>query len=459
MTVLAPLGKFREPVDRLLENRNDVPMSMRWGLYEGRSLFPSAQRLFCTEIKRGVVDSVVRSMERQLAQGKSTGDYDSLYKMLKAELMMSLEPGRADADFLAGEVVGQAVSGGQIAHGSESAIEPDLRTYAQLLTQPEQQEYCLVRTDPGIIRQARAYLRDATADDKIYSNLKATAGRGLAAVNYNGLYPNDAVHENTIVPGEFTAVAWSRMQALLDQPEKLVSTESAWVLGEKTAAPIDTRALSSRLRVRYTAEYEGKWRDYLNPGQPGHETVARYANPEDAARKLELMTSIGNRSTLLLLFQLAGQNTAVGEPVTTLFEPVRELVAKPGDFSPGLPYLGLLTDIKVALQGAMLIKQDPGSRSGFRSGEGRRDKGQSGGGCPGAVEIQIGYRACGESDPARPLTQVDDLMNAAGAADLKSAGAGLCDPYNSIYSKFPFSPEATAGPIPKAVLRCSEKAG
>ncbi len=442
--LLQPLGKYMEPVVRLIDYRDNVPMSMRWGLYEGSSLFPPAQRLFCTDTKRAVVTAVVRAMEHQLAQGKSTGDYDSLYRMLKAELMMSSDPDKADPDFLTAELVSQAASGGQIAHGAEALVEPILRTYSRLLSMPEQREYCLVGADPAIIRQARAYLRDANAEDKIYSNLKATAGRGVSPVDYNRIHPNDAVHESLVVPGEFTAAAWSRMQGLLDQPDKLVPTET-WVLGPMAAAPMDPRVLSARLRARYAAEYAGKWRDYLSQG-----AVARYAGLDDAGKKLELITSGGNQSALLWLFHLATRNTSVGEPVTSLFQPVREVVAKPDDFSAGLPYLQQLIGIKVPLQSAA-HQTGPAREEAF--GQVRAAAQQARKAVDDmALKFTTDVGPLVKTVLLEPIVQLDELLSEATASEVAGAGAGLCPQYTTIYSKFPFSPEAQTAADPETVL-------
>src|SRR5205823_8749767 len=111
-------------------------------------------------------------------------------------------------------------------------------------------------------------------------------------------HPNDAVHDGVIVPGAFTAAAWTRMQALLGQPEKLISTET-WVLGEAASARLDPVALSNQLRTRYAADYAGKWREYLKQA-----AIAHYANLDDAARKLDVISS-GSQSALLWLFSVA----------------------------------------------------------------------------------------------------------------------------------------------------------
>jgi type VI secretion system protein ImpL len=441
---LAALDRYRGPVDRLIDYRDAVPMSMRWGLYEGRSLFPAAQRDFCTETKRALVDTTVRSMERQLAQGKGSPDYDSLYRMLKAELMMSSNPEKTDAEFLAGELAGQAAVAGVVARGGESAVEPLLRTYARLLTIPEQQEYCIVLADSGVVRQARAYLREASAEDKIYTDLLSKAGRGIPGVDYNRLHGNEAVHDSYVVPGAFTAGAWARMQGYLDQPEKLISTET-WVLGETQSARPDPRVLSGQLRNRYASDYAARWREYLKQG-----AVAHYANLDDAARKLDIIAA-GNQSALLWLFDLATEHTSAGEPVASVFQPVRELVAKAGDFSVGIPYLGQLIGIKALLPGAAHLTGPPRDQAfdqiRMATTQARKF----------VAETGLKFRTADVGTQVTtlllaPIVQVEDLLNAQGAADLAGAGAGLCAPYNAIYAKFPFQPDAAADADPEQVL-------
>ena len=449
VNIILALDKYREPVNRLIDYKDNVPLSMRWGLYQGGTLFPPAQRQFCADAKRAVVVSAVQSMERQLAQGKTSGDYDSLYRMLKAELMISVNPEKADTEFLAGELAARAIQNGPIAPGAASALEPILRTYSRLVTMPEQQEYCLVRADPAVVRQARAYLREASAEEKIYSDLLSKAGRGIASADYNKLHPNEAVRElnkeggSYVVSSSFTAGAWVRMQAYLNQPEKLVSTET-WVVGESASARPDLHALSGRLRTRYATEYGDRWRQYLASG-----IVAHFASLDDAARKLDLITS-GNQSPLLWLFSLATEHTSGGEPVAQAFQPVREVVSKAGDFTSGMPYLNQLIGIKALLPNAAHLTGPPRDQAFDQI---RQAATQA-----RIVVEQLAQKFRTDVGPQvrtlllQPILQVEELLNSQGAADMAGASAGVCAPYNAINSKFPFQADALEEADPEQVL-------
>lgn len=443
MQTLSELDKYREPVDRLIEYRDHVPMSLRWGLYQGAALLPAAQQQYCTAARRVLVDPTLLSIERRLRKGKTTADYDSLYRMLKAELMMSGERKRAEPEFLAGELAGLAIEDGRIAPGSAGAVEPLLRTYARLVTIPAPEEYCLVQADAAVIRTARADLREASAEDKIYSDLLSKAGRGIPPVDYNKIHPNDAVHNSYIVPGAFTAAAWGRMQKFFDQPDKLISTET-WVLGETNAAPVDPRILSDRLRNRYANDFAGKWREYLNQG-----TVAHFSSLDDAAKKLDLITS-GNQSALLWLFSVAAEQTSPGEPVTARFQPVREVVPKAGDFSAGEAYLKKLIDLQVLLSNAAHLsgpaREQAINQIRTAATEARKNVGDT----AFKFRTDIGPRV--KTLLLQPIVEAEDLVNAQGAADLASASAGLCAPYQAVYAKFPFQADAIADADPEQAL-------
>ena len=137
-----------------------------------------------------------------------------------------------------------------------------------------------------------------------YKSLLQLAGRGIDSINYNALFPNDAVSDARIIPGWFTRPGWLKMQQLLEHPETSLRAD-AWVLGEsRDLTSQELASLAAQFRTRYSTEYVQVWKEYLGAGR-----VASYANLNDAVAKLEKIAN--QHSVLLNLIGLAADHTAV----------------------------------------------------------------------------------------------------------------------------------------------------
>lgn len=102
--LLAAIDDYRRPVDRLLDERERVPIWSRWGLYQGRAVFAPAAAQFCNAMRQAVAAATEQSMPRTPLQAKS----------------------------------------------------PALRTYARLRAIPEARPACAVPADSAAIRKAAA---------------------------------------------------------------------------------------------------------------------------------------------------------------------------------------------------------------------------------------------------------------------------------------------------------------
>jgi type VI secretion system protein ImpL len=324
---LQRLAQLREPVQSLLDDRSDI--GMKWGLYQGNDLLPSAQTIYCSAMKSQVLQPLVGKMAGDLKAISTSGVAPrSSFAVLKAYMMMTTNPEHADAAFLADQLSDTRKSTQEAAISSEAAqqLRYQLLLYGDLLKVPNSKE-CLF--EPGsFVPAAQDYLRNRNLDDDLYQSLLVIAGTGIQAVSYDEAYSNDAVSDSFRVPGYFTKQGWANMQDLLNHPEESLRTD-AWVLGEsKEFSPEDLSRKAGGYRSRYANEYAQAWKAYL-----GAATIPAYTSLADAAAKLDKM--VGPQSCLLNLIGLAAQHTSIDATMKADFQPAAAVASAPGSFQPG----------------------------------------------------------------------------------------------------------------------------
>jgi type VI secretion system protein ImpL len=434
--ILQRLDVMRHPVQRLLEYRaGSPPLSMRWTLYQGAVLMPPAQASYCAAIRDQVLEPVARRMtERLAAMPKAAGDHSGDFSLLKAFMMMTTHPEKADETFLADEITGywRDSSTTPPAPAAEQLSSAQFRTYGALLPIPEARSACVFQAPPNVIPDAQAFLRSLNLNDR-YRSLLDQAGRGIEGVDYNKRFPNPpniAVSDPKFVPGYFTKQGWVRMQELLNHPETSLKAD-AWVLGETNELSTDElMKMASDFRTRYQNDYAQAWRDYLAGAR-----VANYANLEDAANKLERMS--GPRSVLLNLIAIASEHTAGIDPMKPLFQPAKAAVPSAEDFSPAADYLAKLDALKNHLLKAA-------GSTGPAHDQDAQEVRNAAFDAKGSVD-GIARNFKGEADEAvkriltEPIRQIDPLLNRQNADAVNGAGTDLCHSVARLSRMLPFA--------------------
>jgi type VI secretion system protein ImpL len=431
VSIYARLDRMRRPLERLIAYRSKPPLSMRWGLDHGEDLLSSAQAGYCTAIKSQVLPPAMQTIRARLeAIQTGKGDHSAEFGNLKAYMMMTTHPQKAEETFLSQELMNVwAEAPAHAAAPEENRFLPaEFRLYGALLSVPEAQSYCVNRPATGLVSASQGYLRALNASDR-YRSLLQLAGKGIDPVNYNMLFPNDAVADAKIVPGWFTRPAWMKMQQLLEHPEDSLKAD-AWVLGEsKDLTPQELASLAAEFKARYTSEYVQTWKEYLSSGR-----VAAYANLNDAVAKLEKIA--GQHSVLLNLVGLAADHTSINN-LNSVFQPVKAVVPATGDFqSAAGSYLEDLNSLKNRLSKA---SQSSGPAHDQDVAEVRsaattaRD----------AVDRMAVKTFKGDTDQMvkelllRPIAQIDPLLD-----DFNAGGKDLCSSYDRISRLMPFSTRA-----------------
>jgi type VI secretion system protein ImpL len=435
-SIYARVDQMRRPVERLIAYRMAPPLSMRWGLYHGNDVLASAQAAYCQAVRSQILPPVMRTIRSRLEGIPSgRGDHSAEFGSLKAYMMMTTHPQEAEGTFLANELMSVWAESPALAQNPDSnrLLPAELRVYGALLSLPDAQSYCVSPPVTGLIPSSQGYLKTLNASDR-YKSLLQLAGRGIDPVNYNTLFPNDAVSDGKIVPGWFTRPGWLKMQQLLEHPETSLKAD-AWVLGEsKDLTPQELASLAAQFRMRYATEYVQAWKDYLGAGR-----VTAYADLNDAAAKLEKIA--GQHSVLLNLIGVAADHTAM-DSLKGVFQPVKAVVPAAGDFqSVAAGYLEGLNSLKNRVSKA---SQSTGPAHEQDVGEVRAAETMA----RDSVD-RVALKAFkGETDEVvkelllRPITLIDPLLIKDETKDVNAAGKDLCMAYDRLSRLMPFSPRA-----------------
>jgi type VI secretion system protein ImpL len=186
----------------------------------------------------------------------------------------------------------------------------------------------------------------------------------------------------------------------------------------------------------YTKDYIDQWRNVLR-----RSNVNRYANYQDASRKLTLLT--GSGAPLLALMWWTSQNTSVDLPgVADKFKAVQAVVpasqAQQYIVQPNQSYNGGLMNLQQAVDRA--ANKDPNGEQSTRDNaqSARLSTRQLSATFPPDPEAHIDQRT--EELLLQPITYLDNLAG----GDLRAGGAAFCAAFNPLTAKFPFNPTATA---------------
>jgi type VI secretion system protein ImpL len=426
------LEQLRAPVAQVVKYQDGAPFSMRWGLYRSELLL-LADSAYCRPIRASLVDGLAARMAARLNNLRGqTPDYAGGYRTLKSYLMMVSRPDRTLPAFLADELLAQSTGGGAT-NADGRLVRDQLETYAALLAANGPHSSCLVPEASGAVASARSFLQRLDDTERLYNALLETADRAAEQVNYNRLYPNNAVSDAQVVRGAFTRQGWAAMQQLLLKPQESLQSD-AWVLGQDRGPAADqVPQRAAQIRARYTADYIGAWRGFLSKA-----VISEYHDVPDAVGKLDKMS--GNRSVLLSLLALISEHTGVNEEAKAAFQPAAAVAPALNNFEPAGGYLEQLAMLKNRL-----------SRSTESAGPARdQDALEVGRVATTARDTvdKLGRGFRGQTDQAvkdfllKPITQIDAVLTRQSAADLNGAGQGLCRQANAVFLRFPFNPSS-----------------
>jgi type VI secretion system protein ImpL len=438
---LERLDTLRDTVDVLSTyEREGAPWSLRWGLYVGSEMYPTARTLYFNRFKQLLFGSTQLSLVEWLHKlpGKPgpNDQYKPTYDTLKAYLMTTSHHEKSVRDFLSPLLYERWAAG--------RPIDPDRAALARRQFDFYSDELAIANpfssnNDGEAVEWARSYLAQFNAVESIYQFILAEATRQKPPINFNRQFKGSSAYvvNNHDVPGAFSLDGWKFVDDAINNVKKFFGGE-AWVLGDHAPANIDAVALGPQLRDRYHTDFIGNWRAYLAASE-----VAPYHSIADAAQKLGQLSS--NQSYLLGLLCLASVNTNVpAEDISAPYQPV-QYVTPPGCTD------RYIQDHNSAYAGALVSLQasmDRVAKSGTEVKDDLVAQTESDATNAYKVTRQIAqnFRIDHEGNVQGmvqkimedPIRYAEAVLGRLGPAQLNTAGRSLCNEFAGLAHKYPF---------------------
>ena len=364
------LDTLRAQIDTLSAyEHHGAPLSLRWGLYSGSSIYLRRARRVLRRLQPADVRQHAREPPAVVCEGFPTrrapsDDYGTSYSLLKSYLITTTHPEKSTVDFLSPVLMKQWLNGRTLdsARGADrSAAVRHLRARAAV-----PKPVAADSADTAAVARGRAFLRQFAGSERIYQFMLAEANKASQPIQFNRKFPRVGAvsrRARTKCRARSRRLATRSCRTRSRRVDRFSQGES-WVVGEG-APQVDEAKLVAELRARYTSDYIENWRRFLRSA-----SIARYSSVRDASQKLTVLS--GNQSPLLTLFSIASRNTNVAPDIASVFQPV-QAVMPPADttklIGPGnQPYMSALVAFQTAVDQA---RRCSGNRRRAALGSGR----------------------------------------------------------------------------------------
>ena len=258
-----------------------APWFTRFGLNQDDGTLAALWPLYAKNNAQLMRDATADSLRQQLnafvqlppASDARTQSTQHTYNVLKSYLMMA-RPDKADAEWLAKNVLKALPKRQNVPDGTWQALAPKLLSfYAQNL--PAHPEW-KIKPDAELISTVRQILLkqigQRNAESGLYQEmLKRVASNwpDLTLADMTGDTDASTVFRtDEVVPGMFTRQAWEeQVQDAINEVVKARRDEIDWVLTEKThqtGSDISPEALKARLTERYFTDFGNAWLKMVN---------------------------------------------------------------------------------------------------------------------------------------------------------------------------------------------------
>lgn len=321
---LAALDQLTRTLTQL-ERRQEqgAPWYQGFGLGQNDALLAAAWPRFAQANNELMRDVAARSLEQRLNELASlppdspelSANAASARDQLKAYLMMA-QPDKADADFLARELVAANETRDGVAPARWQKLAPRLwEFYARHLQANPQWR---IQPDAQVIAQARqvllAQLDQPAVEQALYQRLLDDANNQYVALRLASLVGEIEVASifasPASVPGALTRQAWDGyLGKAIEQIAEARREELDWVLSDPQhplAPELQPEALKARLTERYFSDFSQAWLVFLNSIR-----WQKAATQTAAIDQLGLLAD-ARRSPLVALMKELAQQGATG---------------------------------------------------------------------------------------------------------------------------------------------------
>src|SRR5215469_16349209 len=355
---LAKLTKYR---------RAGAPLRLRWGLYSGDALYEDFRPRYFDRFRKllfgdtqGQMASFLRNRPTSVTN-ISDDDYSTAYNTLKAYLMTTLNPNKADTSFLSQFLLSKWSGPLDSAEQNRLALE-QFKFYADELRIDNPfpgQDDALVQQS---VEQSRRYLVSFMGADFVYRGYLSKVRQTCKCepLDFSKRYSEaeGVVREPKIIDAAFTKEGWKAMQSLISRNDW--NTDDDWVLGPGAKEALTRGVNAGEVKNAYQSDFVRAWREYVKSA-----SVVGLGGPTDASRKLGKLA--GNRSPLLELLCEVSENTAETSLDTEkAFLPVNDVVKAPCYSlvaqASTKAYINTLSDLKLCIDRYQENPSDPATQ-------------------------------------------------------------------------------------------------
>ncbi|GAA0889438.1 type VI secretion system membrane subunit TssM [Rhodanobacter soli] len=258
--VLERLESLSGAVDVADQHKGDVPLSMRFGLYQGNAVGDEVRDAYFRELNGLLLPGVASQFRAGLAA--NAADPQMLYYYLKGYLMLG-EPKHLDHD----QVVALAGIEWRRLFPSDPVLQKALTKHFDALVGHEGRLRAL-SLDSNLVEQARNTLRTADLPSLIYGNIKLTADNGayppLRLDKELGLLGNvyrrrSGAALSDPLPALFTQPVYKdEVDKGIEQAVTQFATDD-WVFGASKIDSLQKAHLAQQVLALYEQDYIKAW--------------------------------------------------------------------------------------------------------------------------------------------------------------------------------------------------------
>src|SRR5579871_830500 len=449
---LTKLDRLRGALDQISDfNDNGIPLSYRWGLYEGDEVYRAAKpayfelfrRLLFAETQKRLTDDL-QSLPDKPAPSAPNDAYETAYNNLKAYLITTSNHDKSTKNFLTPVLISHWVNGREIDKDRKDLAAAQFDFYSTELAKenPFPSGNSSIR-----VQHTQTYLGQFGGIDRFYVQLLNKAAQNNRDQSFNEQFPDSAgiILSSHKVRAAFTRSGYLVAQDAIKNPANMGGEK--WVLGDEGAKEMDPAVLKQGLTDRYSADFVAEWRTVQDTS-----AVAPYRDFNDADKKLEKLTS--PTSPLLVLFWFISHNTGVdATAISEPFLPVQS-VEPPGP-PDKLPDAYLLPNNKDYVSALAKLQSDidalahsaAGATDATLSNQALTSAGAARTAATSTVGTRVDQKFHNENLVRRlleePIINATTLLTRAPGEELGKAGKDFCNTkFATLINKYPFDSKA-----------------
>ncbi|MBN1962930.1 MAG: type VI secretion system membrane subunit TssM [Deltaproteobacteria bacterium] len=329
-TIIPPaeLESLRRRLEDLkLWEQEAPPIAMRYGMYQGNTIFPALRRFYIQTLQRELFAPLVLHDANEMRSLRQVYDFNTrlseeeygrYFDKLKMHLLLTIPRAENEPaiegetkEWLVDKVSSRwaAALGVQADQPTRAAMEANVSFYLELLQADP--SLAIVR-DGGAVADTRTLLSRVPYEEAVIKQMLADSSSADHEINIRrvmGGQETPIVSDRSMkVRSIFTRWGWDNV--VRERITQQMTKSDHWVLGIVQDASFDAELFLARLRSAYFKQYIEEWRVFLES--------LRIGQPADLGDSLRMLTQLtrGQPPPLQRLMQVVDYNTHLPEKDT-----------------------------------------------------------------------------------------------------------------------------------------------